>query len=49
VKEDPTMLAKGIDTQLQKAIETVMKSIAAKGPIHPKTPAQEDRSRNGKT
>jgi tricorn protease len=49
VKEDPTMLAKGIDTQLQKAIETVMKSIAAKGPLHPKVPEQENRSRNGKT
>jgi tricorn protease len=49
VKEDPTQLAKGVDTQLQKAIEAVMKNIAAKGPIHPKVPEQEDRSRNGKT
>ena len=49
VLEDPTQLAKGIDTQLQKAIEAVMKNIAAKGPIHPKVPEQEDRSRNGKT
>ena len=49
VKEDPTMLAKGVDTQLQKAIETVMKSIAAKGQIHPKVPEQENRTRNGKT
>ncbi len=48
VKEDPTALAKGIDPQLQKAIEEVMKSITAKGPIHPTTPPQEDRSRNGK-
>ncbi len=48
VKEDPTMLAKGVDTQLQKAIETVMKSITAKGQIHPKVPEQENRTRNGK-
>ncbi len=49
VKEDPTMLAKGIDTQLQKAIEVVMKNVAAKGPLYPKVPEQENRSRNGKT
>lgn len=49
VKEDPTMLAKGVDTQLQKAIETVMKNIAAKGQIHPKVPEQENRTKNGKT
>ena len=49
VKEDPTMLAKGIDTQLQKAIETVMKNIAARGPVQPKVPEQENRSRTGKT
>lgn len=49
VKEDPTMLAKGIDTQLQKAIEEVMKSIGEKGPIHPKVPEKEDRTKNGKT
>ncbi len=49
VKEDPTMLAKGIDTQLQKAIEEVMKSIGEKGPIHPKVPEKENRTKNGKT
>lgn len=49
VVEDPTLLAKGIDPQIQRAIEEVMKSIQAKGPIHPKVPAQENRSRNGKT
>lgn len=49
VIEDPTMLAKGIDPQIQRAIEEVMKSIQAKGPIHPRVPAQENRSRNGKT
>lgn len=49
VKEDPTSLAKGIDTQLQKAIEVVMKGIAAKGPLQPKVPEMEDRTKNGKT
>ena len=45
VLEDPTQLAKGIDTQLEKAIEEVMKSIIEKGPIHPKVPLRENRSR----
>lgn len=49
VKEDPTMLAKGVDTQLQKAIEVVMKGIVAKGPLHPKVPEQENRTKNGKS
>lgn len=43
VKEDPEMLAKGIDTQLEKAIEEVMKSIKARGAMHPKVPSREDR------
>ena len=49
VMEDPTMLAKGIDPQLERAIQEVLKSIEAKGPIHPKVPPQENRSRSGKT
>lgn len=49
VMEDPTLLAKGIDPQIQKAVEEVLKSIAAKGPIHPKVPPMENRSKNGKT
>jgi tricorn protease len=49
VLEDPTMLAKGIDTQLEKAIEQVKQNIAAKGPIHPKVPPKENRSRKGRT
>ena len=44
VKEDHTQLAKGIDTQLQAAIEQVMKQIEEKGPIHPKPPATEKRT-----
>ncbi len=48
VKENPTLLAKGIDNQLEAAIAEVLKSIQAKGPIHPKTPARENRSRINK-
>ena len=44
VKEDPTMLAKGVDSQLEKAIEVVMEQIKEKGPIHPEEPAKEDRT-----
>lgn len=44
VKEDHTQLAKGIDTQLQAAIEQVLKQIEEKGPIHPKPPATEKRT-----
>jgi len=45
VKEDPTQLAKGIDTQLEKSIEVVLEQIENKGEIHPKEPKKEDRSR----
>lgn len=45
VKEDPTKLAKGIDTQLERAIQEVMKMVKERGPIHPQEPGQEDRSR----
>ena len=45
VMEDPTLLAKGIDNQLEEAIKQVMKSIEARGPLHPKTPPRENRSR----
>ncbi|MCB0664777.1 MAG: PD40 domain-containing protein [Saprospiraceae bacterium] len=44
VKEDPTQLAKGNDTQLQAAIEYVMEQIKKKGPIHPPAPGKEKRS-----
>lgn len=43
VLEDPTALAKGTDTQLERAIQQVMTSIREKGPIHPEEPAREDR------
>lgn len=45
VKEDPTSLAKGVDTQLEKAIENVLQQIKQKGPIHPQEPAKEDRTK----
>jgi len=44
VPEDHSALAKGKDPQLERAIEEVMRQIAAKGPIRPKEPAREDRS-----
>jgi len=45
VKENPTQLAKGIDTQLEKAIEDVLRRIRENGPLHPEEPAKENRSR----
>jgi tricorn protease len=45
VKEDPTALAKGVDTQLEKAIAEVMKMVNEKGQIHPDAPKKENRSR----
>jgi tricorn protease len=45
VKEDPSSLAKGIDVQLQKAIEEVMMRIKAKPNLHPAIPSKEDRSK----
>ena len=49
VMEDPTLLAKGIDPQIQRAVEEVLKSIAKKGPMHPAVPPMENRARKGKT
>ena len=45
VKEDPTALAKGIDTQLEAAIKQVMEQIKARGDIHPKEPPRENRKK----
>ncbi len=45
VPEDPTQLAKGVDTQLEKAIEDVLRRIKENGPLHPEEPSKEDRSR----
>ncbi|MDH3649180.1 MAG: PDZ domain-containing protein, partial [Saprospiraceae bacterium] len=44
VKEDPTQLAKGVDTQLQAAIQQVLEQMKKRGPIHPKEPAKEKRT-----
>jgi tricorn protease len=44
VKEDPTQLAKGNDTQLKEAIKVAMDLIKKKGPIHPPAPGKEKRS-----
>ncbi len=44
VIEDPTELAKGIDGQLEKAIEEVMKSVEQQGPLFPEVPSKEDRT-----
>ncbi len=45
VLEDPTALAKGVDPQLERAIEEVMQQIEKLGPVIPEAPAPEDRSR----
>jgi tricorn protease len=49
ILENPTELAKGIDGQLDRAIEEVLKSIKEKGPIHPDVPPKENRSRTSKS
>ena len=46
VVENPSTLAKGVDPQLEKAIENVLEQIKAHGPIDPKVPAREDRVKN---
>lgn len=45
VVDDPTMLAKGIDPQLKKAVEVTLDLIKKAEPIHPKRPDYEDRSK----
>jgi tricorn protease len=49
IPENPTELAQGIDGQLEKAIEEVLKSMQQKGPIHPEVPPKENRSRTSKS
>jgi tricorn protease len=44
VKEDPALLAKGIDPQLQRAVDEVLKMIEKQGPAKPSRPAYEDRT-----
>jgi tricorn protease len=43
VPEDPSQLAKGVDTQLERAISEVMKAVAAAKPADPGRPAAEKR------
>lgn len=44
IKEDPAALVKGVDPQLEKAIEEVMASIKKEKAALPKKPGQEDRT-----
>ncbi len=43
VPEDPGQLARGVDTQLERAIEEVMNRLKTNPPVHPKTPAYQKR------
>jgi tricorn protease len=43
VREDPTQLAKGMDNQLEKAIEVIMNTIKTKPYVKPDHPAYEKR------
>lgn len=45
VKEDPTQLAKGIDPQLEKAIEIINGKLKNIKSLHPERPKKEDRSK----
>lgn len=45
VNEDPTLLAKGIDPQLEKAIEVLNIKLKKIKSLHPTRPKQEDRSK----
>lgn len=44
VPEDPGQLAKGIDTQLERAIKEVMTSISSQPKMKPSPPAKEKRT-----
>lgn len=43
VPEDPGMLSKGVDVQLEKGIETVMQLLKENPPVNPKHPPYEKR------
>ncbi len=43
VEDDPSQLSKGIDPQLEKGIEEVMKLLAEHPPVNPKQPPYEKR------
>ncbi|MBN1272975.1 MAG: PD40 domain-containing protein [Candidatus Aminicenantes bacterium] len=44
VKEDPTLLAQGRDTQIERAVDEVLKMIQKQGPVKPSRPDYEDRT-----
>lgn len=44
VLENPTLLAKGVDTQLDKAIEVLLNELETNPPVKPERPPYEDRS-----
>ena len=44
VTDDPAELAKGVDPQLERAIDEVKKSLQAKPPLAPKKPAYPNRA-----
>ena len=43
VVDDPAQLAKGIDPQLERGIQEVMKLLDKNPPVNPKHPAYEKR------
>ncbi len=43
VPEDPAQLAKGVDTQLERGIQEVMKALAEHPPVNPPRPAPQKR------
>ena len=44
VLDDPTQMARGIDPQLKRAVEEVLKRLKTNPPVKPKRPGYEDRS-----
>ena len=49
VKEDPGLLARGTDPQLERAIDETLKLLVEKPPVQPSRPTYEDRSGKKKT
>lgn len=43
VPEDPAALAKGVDTQLERAVQEVMKNLKGRSPVMPARPPDEKR------
>ena len=49
VKEDPGLLARGTDPQLERAIDETVKLLAEKPHVRPSRPAYEDRRGENKS